>query len=99
MLLSVYFLVVREDNQSQLDREAEALRASLGKLSGEIVQIRLTAIEKETKYNDILASLTNYQPTTTNEADSNNDNDSKPISMYGRCESETTITTGTFVMD
>lgn len=96
VLLSVYILIVRKDNQngfqSQLDREAEALRASLAQLSGEIAQIRLTAFEKETKYNEVLASLTNYQPATMNDADSKKDNDSKPtiepVIWYWKCESE-----------
>lgn len=99
VLVSVYVLVTNKDNQSQLDQEAQALRASLGKLSGEIAQIRLTAIEKETKYNEVLASLTNYQPTIENEAVDKKWDGDKPIVWYGRCESETTITTGEFNID
>ena len=99
VLVSVYVLVTNKDNQSQLDQEAQALRASLGKLSGEIAQIRLTAIEKEQKYNEVLASLTNYQPTTENEAvDKKWDGDKRTL-WYGRCESETTITTGVFAYE
>lgn len=96
VLVSVYILVTNKDNQSQLDQEAQALRASLGKLSGEIAQIRLTAIEKETKYNEVLASLTNYQPTTENEAVDKKCDEGNCTPWYGRCESETTITTGEF---
>lgn len=92
VLVSVYFLVIRKDNQSQLDQEAQALRASLGKLSGEIAQIRLTAIEKETKYNEVLASLTNYQPATENEAVNKKWDGDKPIVGYWKCESKDTIT-------
>lgn len=91
-LVSVYFLVIRKDNQSQLDQEAQALRASLGKLSGEIAQIRLTAIEKEQKYNEVLASLTNYQPTTENEAVDKKWDGDKPIVGYWKCESKDTVT-------
>lgn len=93
LTISIYLSV-----HTTIEHEADALRASLSKLSWEIAQLRHTANEKESKYYNILSWLTAHTPVTTSEATTPNTNDSTDnleatnYFGYGKCETQDELT-------